>query len=142
MPASRALDEVTGAVVDASLRIHRGLGPGMLESVYEVLLAQSLERRGFRVERQKPICFEFDGLVFEEGFRADLLVDEQVLVELKSVDKLAPVHTRQLLTYLRLMKLHVGLLINFGAPTLREGLRRLIVDLPPNRRTPPAPPPR
>ncbi len=103
----------------------------MFELVYEAVLARSLERRGFRVERQKPIGIEFDGMVFEEGFRADLLVDEQVLLELKCVDKLAPIHTRQLLTYLRLMRLRVGLLINFGAPTLREGLRRLVVDVPP-----------
>lgn len=84
----RELDEITGAVIEASIQIHRDLGPGLLESVYEVVLARSLERRGFEVERQKPIRFEYDGMVFDEGFRTDLLVDCRVVVELKSVEKL------------------------------------------------------
>ena len=124
------LDDTTGAIVDASVKIHVGLGPGLLESVYEVVLARALEKRGFRVERQKPISFEYDGIVFDEGFRTDLLVDSRVVVELKSVEKLAPVHGKQLLTYLRLMNLPVGLLINFGAATLKEGLRRIVNNLP------------
>jgi iron complex transport system substrate-binding protein len=126
------LDEVTGAVVDASVRIHRKLGPGLLESVYEAVLARALEERGFRVERQKGIRFEFEGMVFEEGFRADMIVDDVVLVELKSLAKLSGVHFRQILTYLRLMQLPVGLLINFGAGTLREGLHRFVNALPPS----------
>ncbi len=101
----KSLDDITGAVVDASLKIHMGLGPGLLESVYEVVLARALELRGFRVERQKVIRFEYEGMVFEEGFRTDLLVDGCVVVELKSVEKLAPVHSKQILTYLRLMNL-------------------------------------
>ncbi len=109
--------------------IHKELGPGLLESVYEVVLARALERRGFQVERQKPVRFEFDGMVFEDAFRVDLLVDERVLVELKSVEKLASVHCKQLLTYLRLMKLPVGLLINFGGATLKEGLKRIVNQL-------------
>ena len=124
------LDDITGAVVDAALRIHKELGPGLLESVYEAVLARALERRGFRVERQKLIRFEYDGMVFDEGFRTDLLVDGRVVVELKSVEKLAPVHGKQVLTYLRLMNLPVGLLINFGAATLKEGLQRIINNLP------------
>ena len=84
------------------------------------------------VERQKPICFEYDGIRFDDGFRVDLLVENQVLVELKSVEKVAPVHSKQLLTYLRLMKLPVGLLINFGAPTLKEGLHRIVNNLDPS----------
>jgi iron complex transport system substrate-binding protein len=102
----------------------------LLESVYEVVLARSLERRGYKVERQKTIRFEYDGMIFEEGFRVDLFVEDRVVVELKSVEKLAPVHGKQLLTYLRLMRLPVGLLINFGGNTLKEGLHRVVNNLP------------
>ena len=124
------LDDIPGGIVDAALRIHVELGPGLLESVYEAVLARALERRGFRVERQKAIRFEYDGMVFEEGFRMDLLVEGRVVVELKSVEKLAPVHGKQVLTYLRLSQLPVGLLINFGAATLKEGLHRIVNQLP------------
>ena len=126
------LDDITGAIVDASLAIHRDLGPGLLETVYEAVLARALERRGLTVERQKVIRFTYDGMVFEEGFRADLLVDGRVIVELKSVERLAPVHSKQVLTYLRLTNLTVGLLINFGAATLKEGLHRIVNNLPPS----------
>jgi iron complex transport system substrate-binding protein len=128
----KKLDDITGAIVDVALKIHLELGPGLLESVYEAVLARALERRGFHVERQKAIRFEYDGMVFEEGFRADLLVEDRVIVELKSVEKLAPVHSKQLLTYLRLMNLPVGLLINFGAATLKEGLHRIVNNLQPS----------
>jgi len=124
------LDDITGVIVDAALKIHMELGPGLLESVYEAVLARALEKRGFRVERQKVIRFEYDGMVFEEGFRTDLLVEDRVVVELKSVEKLTPVHSKQVLTYLRLMNLPVGLLINFGAATLKEGLHRIVNNLP------------
>jgi iron complex transport system substrate-binding protein len=126
----KELDDITGAIVDAALKIHMELGPGLLESVYEAVLARALERRGFRVERQKIIRFEYDGMVFEEGFRTDLLVEGRVIVELKSVEKLAPVHSKQVLTYLRLMNLPVGLLINFGAAMFKEGLHRIVNNLP------------
>lgn len=126
----KELDDITGEIVDAALKIHQGLGPGLLESVFESVLARALERRGLKVERQKLISFEYDGMLFEEGFRVDLLVEERVVVELKSVETLAPVHSKQLLTYLRLMDLPVGLLINFGAATLKEGLHRIVNKLP------------
>ncbi len=126
----KELDDITGAIVDAAVKIHKELGPGLLESVYEIVLARELERREFQVERQKTICFEYDGMIFEEGFRTDLLVEERVVVELKSIENLAPVHSKQLLTYLRLMHLPVGLLINFGANTLKEGLHRIVNNLP------------
>jgi GxxExxY protein len=140
----RELDEITGEIIDAALEIHRSLGPGLLESVYEAVLSRDLERRGLHVERQKPISFEYEGMFFNEGFRIDLLVETRVVVELKSVEKPAPVHSKQLLTYLRLLKLQVGLLLNFGAPTLRfgaptlrfgaptlkEGLHRVVNSLP------------
>ena len=125
----KELDDITGAVVDAAVKIHKELGPGLLESVYEAVLARALERRGLQVERQKVIRFEYDGMVFDEGFRTDLLVEGRVIVELKSVEKLAPVHSKQLLTYLRLVNLPVGLLINFGSATLKEGLHRIVNKL-------------
>lgn len=128
----RDLDEITGIIVDASLKLHQALGPGLLESVYETILARDLERRGLTVERQKTVRFDYDGLVFEEGLRVDLLVEGTVILELKSVETLAPVHKKQLLTYLRLMKLPVGLLINFGASTLKEGLHRIVNNLLPS----------
>ncbi len=125
------LDAITGNVVDASLTIHRELGPGLLESVYEAILARALERRGLEVERHKSLTFEYDGMTFSEGFRVDLLVEARVVVELKSVEVLAPIHYKQLLTYLRLLRLPVGLLINFGAPTLKAGLHRVVNNLAP-----------
>ena len=128
----RELDDITGAIVDASLQIHRDLGPGLLESVYETVLARALGKRGFHVERQQAIRFEYDGMVFEEGFRADLLVEHSVIVELKSVEKLAAVHSKQLLTYLKLTDTAVGLLINFGSGTLKEGLHRIVNRLAPS----------
>jgi iron complex transport system substrate-binding protein len=126
------LDDITGAIVDTAMQVHQKLGPGLLESVYEIVLARELWRRGFRVERQKAVRIEYDGVVFEEGFRADLLVESQVIVELKSVERLAPVHSKQLLTYLRLMHLQVGLLINFNGATLKEGLHRIVNGLTPS----------
>ncbi len=120
------IDAITGEIVDAALKLHQRVGPGLLESVYEVLLAKELERRGLAVLRQKPVSFEIDGIRFDEGFRVDLLVNDLVVVELKSVEKLAPVHSKQVLTYLRLLHLPVGLLINFGAATLKEGMRRIV----------------
>ncbi|OGU17213.1 MAG: Fe3+ hydroxamate ABC transporter substrate-binding protein [Geobacteraceae bacterium GWC2_53_11] len=126
----RELDDITGVIIDTAMRIHRDLGPGLLESVYEAVLAKSLQKMGLQVERQKSIRFEYDGILFEEGFRVDLLVENQVVVELKSVEKLAPVHSKQLLTYLRLTESPVGLLINFGAATLKEGLHRVVNGLP------------
>jgi len=123
------LDEITGAIIDESIRIHKELGPGLLESVYEVVLARALVRCGLKVERQKVVQFEYDGMLFEEGLRVDLLVEDCVVVELKSVEKIAPVHGKQTLTYLRLMNLQVGLLINFGGATLKEGLKRIVNNL-------------
>ena len=126
------LDDITGAIVDASIGIHRGLGPGLLEIVYAVVLASALERRGLRVERERPISFTYDGILFEHGFRADLVVEERVIVEVKSIERLARVHPKQLLTYLRLTNLRVGLLLNFGAPLMRDGVKRIVNDLPPS----------
>ena len=117
------LDDLTGIIVDTGLRIHRTLGPGLFESVYEAVLAHALRKQGLLVLRQQPISFGLEGLVFEEVFRADLLVDGRVIVQVKSNEKIGPVHPRQLLTYLRVTDLRVGLLMNFGAPTFKEGWR-------------------
>jgi len=120
------IDDITGIIVDKAVEIHKNLGPGLLESVYEAVLFRLLEKAGLNVERQKPVNFVYDGISFEEGFRIDLLVEKKVVVELKSVEKLAPVHSKQLLTYLRLLEKEVGLLINFGGGTLKEGLHRVV----------------
>ena len=127
------LDDITGAIVDSAFRLHKGLGPGLLESVYEMVLARDLARRGFEVERQKSVAFDYDGMHFADGLRIDLLVNSCVVVEIKSVERLSPVHSKQLLTYLRLLEQSVGLLINFGAPTLKEGLHRVVNKLDPFR---------
>ncbi|HYH81156.1 MAG TPA: GxxExxY protein [Longimicrobium sp.] len=111
---------------DQAYRLHTRLGPGLLESVYEMVFARMLERRGFLVERQVPVTFEFEGMRFVDAFRVDLLIEKQVVVELKETEKLAPVHSKQVLTYLRLLELPVGLLINFGAARLNDGLRRIL----------------
>jgi iron complex transport system substrate-binding protein len=120
------LNQVSGQIVDTAFHIHSKLGPGLLESVYEAILAKELGRRGLYVERQKAVPIEFEGMQFEEGFRADLIVERAVIVELKSVETLAPVHSKQLLTYLRLLDYRLGLLINFGAPVLKDGIKRIV----------------
>jgi iron complex transport system substrate-binding protein len=126
------VDGITGQIVDAAYKLHTGLGPGLLESVYELVLARELNKRGLHVETQKPVTFEFDGIQFEDALRIDLMVEGSVVVELKSVETLAPVHYKQLLTYLRLLNLPVGLLINFGAATLKEGLHRIVNNYKPS----------
>jgi GxxExxY protein len=106
--ARRDIEEVAAIVVDAALQLHRDLGPGLLESVYEAVLARILEQRGLLVEKQKPVPIRYQGISLDEGFRLDLLVDDQLIVELKSVENIHPVHPKQLLTYLRLMNLPWG----------------------------------
>ena len=116
-------------VLDAAFRIHTALGPGLLESVYEVILAHELRKVGLGVERQTPISIRYDGVTFDEGFRADLLVEKLVIVELKSVQALNAVHGKQLLTQLRLANLRLGLLINFGEEHLKNGIKRVVNGL-------------
>ena len=136
----RDIDDLTGAVLDVALRLHRDLGPGLLESVYTALLARRLGACGYAVVTQQLITAEFEGIRIEGAFRADLLVDGRLLVEVKSVERLLPIHGKQLLTYLRLMKQPVGLLVNFGGETLKEGVRRIVNDYRPS--APPIPSPR
>lgn len=119
-------EEIAAAVVDCAYRLHRDLGPGLLETVYEVVLAKMLRDLGLSVERQKPVPIHYSGFTFEEGFRADLLIEGIVLVELKSVENLAPVHSKQTLTYMRLLGVPLGLLLNFGSATFKEGCKRIV----------------
>ena len=123
-----AIDELSGLVVDQCIRIHRELGPGLLESVYETVLAGAIERSGVLVERQVPVDIRFDGLNFAAAFRIDLLVGGILILEIKSVERLANLHAKQLLTYLRLTGRSVGLLLNFSGETMKEGIRRVVND--------------
>jgi GxxExxY protein len=118
--------EITEAIIGAAIEVHRQLGPGMLESVYEAVLAYELAQRGLEVERQKAVPLVYKELSFDEGYRLDLLVAGQVIVELKCVEALLPIHEAQLLSYLKLTGLRVGLIINFKVPVLKQGIKRLV----------------
>jgi iron complex transport system substrate-binding protein len=120
------LNELTGAIVEASILIHRRLGPGVFESVYATVLAAARRKRGLRVERQRAVSFTFEGMRFDQGFRIDLVVEDCVIAEVKSLDRLGPIHRKQLLTYLRLTDRRVGLILNFGAETMKEGIKRVV----------------
>ena len=120
------VEELVSIAIDRGYRIHRDLGPGLLESAYEVLLFESLRRDGLRITRQQPVAIEHDGIVIADAFRYDLLVEDKLLIEVKSVERNAAVHAKQVITYLRLLKLEVGLLMNFGCATFKEGLSRLV----------------
>lgn len=124
--AMRDVEEISGIAVDHGLRIHRELGPGLLESVYETVLAGSLVQAGLKVERQRPVSIKFEDMEFTDAFRVDLLIEDQLIIEIKSVETLSKIHGKQLLTYLRLMQQPVGLLMNFGGATFKEGLRRVV----------------
>ncbi|MCH2205631.1 MAG: GxxExxY protein [Lentisphaerales bacterium] len=117
---------ITGQVIDASINLHRDLGPGLLESVYEVCLYHELKERGFEVERQVKVPIEYKGLKFDQGFVADIIVNNAVILELKSVQETSPVHKKQLLTYLKLMDNNVGLLLNFGEEVMKQGIHRVV----------------
>jgi len=119
------LEGIASRVIDTAMGVHVDLGPGLLESVYEQVLANRLRKQGMAVDRQMPVGTRIDGLDFAAAFRADILVQNRLLLEIKAVERLFPIHTRQTLTYLRLMKLPPGLLINFGGITLKEGLKRV-----------------
>ncbi|RCJ15209.1 GxxExxY protein [Nostoc sp. ATCC 43529] len=123
------INEVSGAVVDAAYMVHTSLGPGLLESVYETVMDFELRRRKLRVQRQVLIPVVYGGVVLEEGFRADLIVQDEVIVELKSVESIHPVHKKQLLTYLRLADKRVGLLINFNVSLIKDGISRVVNNL-------------
>ena len=122
-------NEIATVVVDTALKVHIKLGPGLLESVYAVVLAYELRKHGLTVKREEPIALRYESLIFEEGFRADLIIDDKLIIEVKSLDKVAPVHKKQLLTYLRLTDMKLGLLINFGDYYLKDGIARVVNGL-------------
>jgi GxxExxY protein len=122
-------NDISREIVDTAFQVHTKLGPGLLETVYEVIMAHELKKRGMHVERQMPVPIVYEDLKFEEGFRADLVVNGLVVIELKSVDKLAKVHKKQLLTYLRLMDRKLGLLVNFGENLIKDGISRVVNGL-------------
>jgi GxxExxY protein len=123
------VNEITAAILAAAIHVHSELGPGLLESVYEAVLAYELVKRGLKVERQVPVLVLYDGREFGEGFRMDLLVENRVIVELKSVESVHPIHKKQLLTQLRLSGHKVGLLINFNEVLLKNGVTRIVIGL-------------
>lgn len=122
------LEALATAAVDCGYRLHADLGPGLLESAYEALMAEALRQRGLKVARQVAVPLQYSGVVVDNAFKIDLLINGKLVVELKSIDRLAPVHGKQLLTYLRLMRLLLGLLMNFGQATFKDGLRRIAND--------------
>jgi len=123
-------NEIAREVVDAAYHVHTKLGPGLLETVYEVVLAHELRKRGLHVVRQEPIPVKYESVTFEEGFRADVIVEDKVILELKSVETISRVHKKQLLTYLRLADKRLGLLINFGEELIKNGISGVVNNLP------------
>ena len=126
------IDHISAAVVDECIAIHRALGPGLFENVYETVLAGRLVARGFDVARQVPVPVVFDGHAFDAAFRIDILVEQRLILEIKAVDQLSKAHAKQLLTYLRLFKQPVGLLLNFSQATMKDGIRRVVNDYQPH----------
>ena len=124
------INEISGSIVDRSIKMHQALGPGLLESVYQRILAYELRKVGLVVETEVPIPVEWDGNVIDESFRADLIVESKVLEELKSIEQTSAIHRKQALTYIKLANLQLGLLINFGAVLLKDDIHRLVNNLP------------
>jgi len=123
-------NEIGKEVVDSSIALHRELGPGLLETVYEVVLLDELRKRGFKAERQVPVSIVYRGIRFEEGFRADIIVEDKVILGLKSVEKVNNAHKKQLLTYLKLTGMRLGFLLNFGEAIMKNGITRTVNNLP------------
>jgi len=123
-------NQIGTIILDAAIAVHRELGPGLLESVYEIVLFHELHKRGLEAKRQVPIAIEYQGIEFDEGFRADIVVQGKVILELKSVESITNVHKKQLLTYLKLGKMRLGYLLNFGEETMRAGITRIVNNLP------------
>jgi GxxExxY protein len=120
------VNDVTGQIVDAAIKVHSALGPGLLESTYEACLMYELNKRGLITRNQVPLPVRYEAVLIEVGYRIDLLVADSVIVELKSVDEMAPIHKAQLLSYLKLSGSKVGLLINFNVPLLKDGIVRMV----------------
>jgi GxxExxY protein len=122
-------NELAAVAVDVAFKIHTTIGPGLLESVYQAIMLHELQKRGLRVEDEVPVPVVWDGLQLEVGFRADLIVESKLVLELKSIEQVAPIHKKQLLTYLRLTNCHLGLLINFNVPLIKDGISRVVNQL-------------
>lgn len=125
------INDITGIIIDEAIKLHNDLGPGLPESVYEEVLTHCLNKRGLDVKRQVPIPVFYDGIKMEVGFRADMIVENSVIIEIKSVEILAPVHHKQLLTYLKLTDISVGLIINFNEALLKNGIKRIVNNFNP-----------
>lgn len=125
-------NEIGKAVVDAAIKVHRVLGPGLFESVYETVLCHELVKRGFQVDRQVTIPIVYEDILFDEGFRADIIVNQKVILEIKSIEKLGSVHGKQILTYLRLTGMKLGFLLNFGSALMKDGIERVVNQLDEN----------
>lgn len=126
MTSRDELNEISGKIIELAIKVHRALGPGMLEGAYEICLMHELVKNGFRVQSQVTLPIIYDGVRLDAGYRIDLLVEDCVIVELKAIEKLMPVHEAQLLSYLRMSDLKLGLLINFNVRLLRDGVRRVV----------------
>jgi GxxExxY protein len=126
MKEEKRLNQITGAIIGAAIDVHRALGPGLPESAYEACLAYELIQQGFEIEQQEPLPLVYKAVHLDCGYRLDLLVERAVIVEIKSVDSLAPIHSAQLLSYLKLSGCQVGLLINFNVDILKNGIRRIV----------------
>jgi len=122
-------NKIAKEIVDAAVQVHRALGPGLLESVYEVVLSHELKRRSLHVKRQVPVAIEYEGLKFDEGFRGDIIIEQKVILELKSVENMTAAHRKQIQTYLRLTGLKLGFLLNFGAALMKDGIVRAVNGL-------------
>lgn len=122
-------NEITDKIIKASIRIHKKLGPGLFESVYEKLLVYELSKMGFRIKSQVSIPIIYDGITFDEGFRADIIVNDKVIIEVKSVKSLESVHSKQVLTYIRLTNIKLGILLNFNEALLKHGIKRVVNQL-------------
>jgi len=120
------LNEITGKIIEFSIKVHKSLGPGMLEGAYEICLTHELVKHGFKVERQKKLPIVYDGIRLDAGYRLDLLVNDAVIVEVKAVERIHPVHEAQLLSYLRMTDRKLGLVINFNMKMLRDGVKRVV----------------
>jgi GxxExxY protein len=127
----KSIDELSDMVVDTAIGVHRELGPGLLETVYELVLAGRLQALGLKIARQVPVPLTVDGQFFEVAFKIDILVEDRLILEIKAVEQLSKAHACQLLTYLRLLKQPVGLLLNFSGETMKEGIRRMVNDYRP-----------
>ncbi len=122
-------NEIGTIIVDVSIAVHKSLGPGLLESVYEIVLAHELKLRGLKIERQVPISINYNGIIFDEGFKADIVADNKVILELKAVENVLPVHKKQLQTYLKLTGYKLGYLLNFNEKLMKDGITRCVNNL-------------